>query len=74
MQTEARTSIIASLKLQAVTKSAGVLSNPANFPTFSALAAASTSSRRIGKCSYLVPVIPHQSHICMGLSSLCPSA
>ena len=33
------------------TNSAGMLSTPADFHIFSALTAASTSSRRIGRCS-----------------------
>ena len=41
-----RISIMASLP--AWTNAAGMLSTPADFPVFSALTAASTSSRRIG--------------------------
>ena len=33
------------------TNSAGMFSTPADFPVFSALTTASTSSRRIGRCS-----------------------
>ena len=46
---EVRMSIMASPP--AWTNSAGMLSTLADFPTFSALTAASTSSRRIGRCS-----------------------
>ena len=46
LQTAVRKSIIASPP--AWTYSAGMLSTPADFPIFSALIAASTSSRRIG--------------------------
>ena len=46
LQIEFRVSIMASPP--AWTNSAGILSTPADFPIFSALTAASTSSRRIG--------------------------
>ena len=46
LQTEVRMSIMVSPP--AWTYSAGMLSMPADFPIFSALTAASTSSRRIG--------------------------
>ena len=46
LQVEVRMSIIAAPL--AWTNSAGMLSTPADFPIFSALTAASTSSRRIG--------------------------
>ena len=52
------------------TNSAGMLSTPADFPIFSALTAASTSSRKTGDALHLVsvgsPVLlgPHQSHSC----------
>ena len=46
LQIVVRVSIMASPP--ALTNFAGVLSTPADFPTFSALTAASTSSRRIG--------------------------
>ena len=46
LQIAVRTSIMASPP--AWTNSAGMLSMPADFPIFSALTAASTSSRRIG--------------------------
>ena len=46
LQIAVRMSIIASPP--AWTNSAGMLSTPADFPIFSALTAASTSSRRIG--------------------------
>ena len=46
LQIEVRMSTMASPP--AWTYSAGMLSTPADFPIFSALAAASTSSRRIG--------------------------
>ena len=45
LQIAVRISIMAS---PAWTNSAGMLSTPADFPIFSALTAASTSSRRIG--------------------------
>ena len=51
LQIEVRMSIIASPP--AWTNSVGMLSTPADFPTFSALTAASTSSHRIGWCSSL---------------------
>ena len=38
------------------TNFAGMLSKPADFPTFRALTAASTSSRRIGDALHLVSV------------------
>ena len=46
LRIEVRMSIMASPP--AWTNSAGMLSTPADFPIFSALTAASTSSRRIG--------------------------
>ena len=55
--------------------SAGMLSTPADFPIFSALTAASTSSHRKGGALHLVSVGsqvllgPHQSHNRKGLSS-----
>ena len=49
LQIVVRMSIIASLP--AWTNSAGMLSTPADFLIFSALTAASTSSRSIGRCS-----------------------
>ena len=49
LQTVVRMSIMASPPTW--TNSAGMLSTPAVFPIFSALTAASTSSRRIGWCS-----------------------
>ena len=49
LQIAVRMSIIASPP--AWTNSAGMLSTPADFPIFRALTAASTSSRRIGRCS-----------------------
>ena len=57
------------------TNSAGMLSTPADFPIFSALTAASTSSRRIGYALHLLSVGshvllgPNRSHSCNGLSS-----
>ena len=57
------------------TNSAGMLSTLADFPIFSALTAAFTSSHRIGWCSssgicgQSSTIGPHQSHSCKGLSS-----
>ena len=57
------------------TYSAGMLFIPADFPIFSALAAASISSRRIGWCSasgicgQSSIIGSSQSHSCKGLSS-----
>ena len=49
LQIVVRMSVMASPP--AWTNSAGMLSTPADFPIFSALTSASTSSRRIGCCS-----------------------
>ena len=73
LQTEIRMSSMSSPLAWA--NSAGMLSAPADFPIVSALTAASTSSRRIERCSssgicgLSSIVASHQSHSCKGLSS-----
>ena len=62
LQIAVRMSIMASPP--ALTNSAGKLSTPADFPIFSVLTAASTSSRRIGDALYLVSV---GSQVLLGL-------
>ena len=60
----------------ALTNSAGMLSTPAYFPIFSAITAASASSRKIGRGSTpgfvdsKILLDPHQYQSCMGLSSI----
>ena len=78
LQIAVRISIMASPP--AWTNSASMLSMPADFPIFSALSAASTSSRRIGRCSSCGQSVGsqvllglHQSHSCKGLSSTLPT-
>ena len=51
------------------TNSAGMLSTPVDFPIFSALTAASTSSLHLVSVGSQVLMGPHQSHSCKGLSS-----